>query len=172
MIDFEVERLRRLRGSALRLRKIARVLGRLPSVPDEPLLNRSACAAWRIARAASGRLRAHPYERFQKDAGLGLLLQNSLWAKFAVFRIATRFQALEVVERELKALARELDDARALTWAAELSEPLGRAQRELRALIAGVECGRAQDPAWVVTRASAPACDAAAADGSWPYLAS
>jgi hypothetical protein len=190
MIDLEIERLRRLRGSALRIRAVARALGGSRAALNDPLLNRGACAAWRIVRAATGRLRAHPYVSFQKDPGLALLLGNSIVATAAVIGASSRLRALENFEAQLKGLARELDDARALTWAADLSDAFGRSQHEIRSLVAAIECetqgvgktrGAGKQPAMGVRsheprRRLAPnapqaAARAAPAEGDWPYLA-
>src|SRR5271165_7057939 len=67
MNDPEVARLRRLRLAALRVRALAIAHGATRTAAKEPLFSRMACATWRIARVASGRLRAHPYARYQKD---------------------------------------------------------------------------------------------------------
>src|SRR5579859_7672700 len=107
MIDREVERLRRLRAEALRVRAIAHALG-----PRDALLNRGKCAAWRIARTVSGRLRAHPHDRFQKDAGIGVVVSNSLAAANAALGVKTRHQGLLRFEAHLRSLARELSDVR------------------------------------------------------------
>ncbi|MDB6083369.1 MAG: hypothetical protein JWN43_1250 [Gammaproteobacteria bacterium] len=141
MVDAEIERLRRLRGAALRMRAVALALDDVGSPDrDRALLQRGACAAWRISRAVSGRLRAHPYERFRKDAGLGVVLTNSLAAALAAFASRSPRLALAKVEGQLKRLARELDHARALTWTAELSDSFGRSQTEIRLLMAEFEC--------------------------------
>lgn len=139
MIDFQVERLRRLRASALRVRAVARRLGAKPALVDERLMMLSACAAWRLARMVSGHLRAHPYARFQRDAGLGTLLMNGLRAQVAALGASSRAQAMAEFETHLKALSHELDDARALTRTSELSDLFGRSQIEIRALVGAVE---------------------------------
>jgi hypothetical protein len=141
MIDAEVERLRRLRGSALRLRAVARALGSKRSIKDEEgLFIQGRCAAWRIARTVTGRLRAHPNSRYQQDAGVGTLLKNSLTAVAASLTATNRQRAMTEFAAHLKAVLRELDNARALAWAVELSDAFGRSQRELRDLAAVVEC--------------------------------
>jgi hypothetical protein len=175
MIDAEVERLRRLRGSALRLRAVARQLGAHKAALNDPLMNRGACAAWRVARTVSGRLRAHPFADFQKDPGFGVLLGNSLAAKTASLGASNRVQVLRVLERQIKRVSRQLDDARAMAWSEELSSMLARSQREMRSLAADVE------------RATYGACEAYAqptklaqatksapvghAQGDWPFIA-
>ena len=139
MVDFEVERLRRLRGAALRLRAVARALGNGRWARDEVLLSRGRCAAWRVARTVTGRLRAHPHGRYQKDAGIGTLVRNSFVAASTSWAASSRPQAIAAYAAELKSVMRELNDARALTWAADLSDTFGRSQREIRGLIDAVE---------------------------------
>jgi hypothetical protein len=167
MIDKEVERLRRLRATALRARTVARALG-----PSDALLHRGTCAAWRVARIVSGRLRAHPYASFQRDAGISVVLANSLSAANAALGVKTRQQALLRFEAHLRSLARELSDVRALTCAPDLNDSFGRSQVEIRALLAALayETGRVH-----VSEASTippiPDARGAAAVGSdWPYL--
>src|SRR5712671_5377948 len=101
MIDKEVERLRRLRATALRVRTVARALG-----PRDDLVTRGRCAAWRVARTVSGRLRAHPYASFQKDAGMAVVVANSLVAANAALGVKTRHQGLLSFEAILRSLAR------------------------------------------------------------------
>jgi hypothetical protein len=167
MIDREVERLRRLRAMALRVRTVARALG-----PEDALLNRGRCAAWRVARIVSGRLRAHPYSSFQRDAGISVVLANSLSAANAALGVKTRRQGLLRFEAHLRSLARELSDVRALTSASDLNDNFGRSQVEIRALLAAL----AYETSGIrVSEASTmtPIADArgpAAVDSDWPYL--
>jgi hypothetical protein len=168
MIDKEVERLRRLRATALRVRAIALALG-----PGDPLLNRGRCAAWRVARTVSGRLRAHPYARFQKDAGMGVVVANGLAAANSVLGAKSRHRILLRFEAHLRALARELGDVRALTSASDLNDSFGRSQIEIRSLLAALvfETGRT-DVAEVPPMVSiADARGAVAVESDWPYLA-
>jgi hypothetical protein len=79
MNDPEVARLRRLRSEALRVREVALALGSTESL-DKRLLDRGACTAWRIARVVSGKLKAHPYLRYQKGVSVGSLVTNRLFA--------------------------------------------------------------------------------------------
>ncbi|HWS65591.1 MAG TPA: hypothetical protein VN325_22765 [Steroidobacteraceae bacterium] len=180
MFDKEVERLRRLRAAALRVRAVARALGR-----GDTLLNRGRCAAWRVARIVSGRLRAHPYASYQKDAGIGVVAANSLAAANAALGVRTRHQGLLRFEAHLRSLARELSDVRALTSASDLNDSFARSQIEIRALLAalGVETrGQYEPRGQYETRgvqlseasAMAPVTDAGSAltvDSDWPYLA-
>jgi hypothetical protein len=173
MIDKEVDRLRRLRATALRVRSVARALD-----PHDGLLNRGSCAAWRVARTVSGRLRAHPYGSCQKDAGIGVVVANSLAAANAVLGVQTRHQGLLRFEAHLRSLARELSDVRALTCASDLNDSFGRSQIEIRALLAalGFETGRVRLPeaSAMAPGAMAPGMNADSAisvDSDWPYLA-
>jgi hypothetical protein len=140
MIDVEVERLRRLRGTALQVRAVACALSDKKWARDDGLLRQGRCAAWRVARFVSGRLRAHPNVRYQQGAGVGTLVRNSLVAAASSFAATNRRRALLQYSAQLKSLTRELDDARALTWAAELSDIFGRSLQELRVLIDAVQC--------------------------------
>jgi hypothetical protein len=188
MIDTEVERLRRLRGTALRVRAVARSLGgRCPGdavAPLPGLLDRGRYAAWRIARAVAGRLRAHPYQSFQKDAGVGVLLKNSIIAAAAGCGARSGRHALVSFAAHLTQLAKELDSARALTWASDLSDSFGRSQTEIRALLAEIgaalECEALTPvsegaPSTTPAAARAPMRDdpgyGANAGTDWPYLA-
>ena len=174
MFDKEIERLRRLRAVALQVRAVARALR-----PGDPLLNRGRCAAWRVARTVSGRLRAHPYASYQKDAGIGVVVANSLAAANAALGVKTRHQGLLRFEAYLKSLAQELSDVRALTSAADLNDCFARSQIEIRALLAalGVETrGGRENQGIHVPEASTmdPVTNAASAiavDSDWPYLA-
>jgi hypothetical protein len=179
MIDAEVLRLRRLRVSALHVRAVAKALARNRAVAHDVLLHRGACASWRIARAVSGRLRAHPYQRYQKDAGLAVILRNSVLAMATAFRATNRTRALTLFEAELRHIGRELDDARALTWSADLSDTFGRSQIEIRSLLSTLqtETGGAGLPAATPQRREFVPVTAKrseygdAAGGDWPYLA-
>jgi hypothetical protein len=179
MIDTEVERLRRLRASALRLRAVARSLAGTKGSATDPLFYRGACAAWRVARMVSGRLRAHPFAKFQRDAGVGTLIGNELAAKFASLGASSRLQAIKAFELQLKRVSRQLDDARALAWAADLSDALGRSQLEIRSLMAAAEyalfdaCETYAQPGGsrAAVRAVPRLSSSNAAGPDWPYLA-
>ena len=138
MTDPEVARLRRLRGEALRVRALARALGSTRCAWSDPLLSRAACSSWRIARTVTGRLRAHPYVRYQKDVGVGSMVHNSLRAGLSALATRSRMKALVHCESQLRQLARQLDDARALTWTPDLSDTFGRLQSDLKLLIAAL----------------------------------
>ncbi|HMK86776.1 MAG TPA: hypothetical protein VK437_12525 [Steroidobacteraceae bacterium] len=135
MTDREVARLRRLRAEALDVREIARTLGESRWARNEPLLERGACAGWRIARIVSGHLRAHPYVRYQRDAGFADRIRGRLLAQYLALVTKNRDGGLKEYEARLRSLARQLDDARALTWSADLSDRFGRSQGEIRSLL-------------------------------------
>src|SRR5271167_255495 len=122
MIDPEVARLRQLRKYALHARAVARALGATRWALNEPLLARAACSSWRIARTVSGRLKANPYHRFQKDVGIATLVRGTVLAWLSAMTARSRLQALRECESQLRRLSRLLDDARALTWSPDLSD--------------------------------------------------
>jgi hypothetical protein len=174
MIDGEVERLRRLRGSALRVRAVARTLHYTTSCVEDPLVRDSGLAAWRIARTVTGRLRAHPHIGFQRDASLVILLRNSLRAAASALTAWNRRRALQGLVADLGSLARELDDVRALTWWAEFSDSLGRSQAEVRAILAAFDSMRLPGTRAITPRAVSQAthpAKSAPAPEDWPYLA-
>jgi hypothetical protein len=77
-----------------------------------------------------------------------------------------------VFAQQLQILAREVDDVRALTWSADLSEVLGRAQwqllRSLQDLNAGIH---REGGAPIAVRSAASQSAASANPTDWPYLA-
>jgi hypothetical protein len=95
---------------------------------------------------------------------------------------ARRQAALNRFAAALQLLARELDDARALTMAADLSDTLGRSQLEVRSLLgalaeetrggspAGAASMGAQQSAMTQSRNAAAGYGSAAAAADWPYL--
>jgi hypothetical protein len=178
MIDPEVARLRRLRDEALRVREIARTFESSQWAASESLLDRTACASWRIARVVSGRLRGHPYVEFQKDASAASRAGHRLHAYYLALTHKNRPQGLNVLEAHLNTLGRRLDDAIALAWSSDFSAALSRCQVEIRTLTQALACETRSDGAQVrpVVRATQPS-DAsmgelgAALEGDWPYLA-
>ena len=177
MIDPEVSRLRRLRAAALRLRAIARAFSSRPYALNDFLLVRGAGASWRIARAVSGRLKAHPYASYQQDAGFGQQLCDSLFASFLALGIRSRVRALTQYESRLYALARQLADVRALTWSPDLSESLSRSQIEIQVLLEAMarETPGTSDavllPHGCAVAASGAGNFSSSIEGDWPYLA-
>jgi hypothetical protein len=178
MIDQEVARLRQLRSSALRVRAIARAFASTRWALHDPLLSRGACSSWRIARVVSGRLKRHPYARYQKDASIGCLIRNRVLASWLARSTRSRLRTLTVFESHLRRLARQLDDARALTWSTDLSDTFGRSQIEIKSLVATLahETNGAADTERAPKRES-PVNGSRVGDlvprieGDWPYLA-
>jgi hypothetical protein len=175
MNDLEVARLRQLRSSALRVRAVALALSATRAAAADPLLTRGACASWRIARVVSGRLRAHPYLRYQKDTSLGVIVLNSVLARWLALKSRDRLQALCEYETNLRRLARRLEDARALTWSSDLSDTFGRSQIEIRSLLAAVSgetAASGSKPRQELSLADGGVgAFAPTIEGDWPYLA-
>jgi hypothetical protein len=170
MNNDEVERLRRLRAAALRVRAIARAVDSSQQqllVTDG--LQRVSGAAWRISRAVSGRLRAHPYATFQKDPGTLTILANSLRAWAVARFLGSHARAAGYLADELSTLSRLLDDTRALTCALDLSDNFGRSQIEIRGLITEFR-GRHRAPHTAALVLQPQSGAVAAADSDWPYL--
>jgi hypothetical protein len=135
----DVIRLRRLRRTALRTRALATVLDdrsrRSPS-----LIERGAVLSWRIARISSGKLRSHPNPRFHREQGSLDTIQDGFAAISEGLFARKREQRLSAFTAQLKVLAQQLDDTRALTLTPDLSDTLGRAQVHMRELLA--DCAR------------------------------
>jgi hypothetical protein len=176
MIDVEVMRLRRLRNAALRARAMAAVLDSHPAQRSS-LFARSGQSCWQIARAISGRLRAHPYLSFRRGPSAARAVYDHVSALVMGGIARYRGRSLEFYGGELRRVARELDDARALTWSPDLSDDLGRSQARLRRLIRELEAavpaeaGAGVDgTARLESRAQAVPASGAAVDDHWPYL--
>lgn len=133
----EVSRLRSLRKAALKARALAKVLRDSPR--RDSLLSKSALLSWRICRIATGRLRAHPYLEYQRGPSWRDTVNDRLSVIFTGLLARWQKRSMRVFFHELKALARELDDARSLTLAADLSDSLGRAQAHMRPLLDQLE---------------------------------
>jgi hypothetical protein len=182
MIDIEVLRLRRLRNTALRARAIATALDAGHSDRDS-VLARSALVCWRIARVITGKLRAHPYESYQREAGYLHSLADGAVAALMGGVVRLRGGRFGMYTGRLRKVARELDDVRALTWSPTLSDTLGRLQAEIRPLTRGLA---ADARAEAGSRSEAAAArldvgvdlvgikgrsDASGVAANWPYLA-
>jgi L-lactate utilization protein LutC len=183
MIDPEVLRLRGLRDTALRARAIATVLQTSlanlhGSARRTTMLCASAAACWRIARAVTGRLRAHPYLRYQRGPSQWRAAYHRFSAN--VLAALARFQgrSLQTLSQELRRVVHELDDARALTWSAELSDSFGRSQLQLRQLIQEIDAGARRESSSHQESATrdevlvdARPNEGGSAAANWPYLA-
>jgi hypothetical protein len=179
MNDAEVVRLRRLRDCALRSRAIARAMVANPHTRNDPLLVGGVGSSWRIARAVSGKLKAHPNVRRQADVGFASRWHHGVLAALQLLKGGTRSQVLREYLVLMRQLSRQLDDARSLTLSADLSDTFGRAQTQINALILSLT--RETGGAWPISCPRGRACAvgkhavrplAAPVEGDWPYLAS
>jgi hypothetical protein len=177
MIDSEVIRLRRLRDTALRVRAIAAVLDSRPARRSS-VVARSGQSCWRIARVITGTLRAHPYLNYQRGPSEGRAVYDRIRAGLLGGIARYRGRSLQTFCAEVQRVVRELDDTRALTWSADLSDALGRSQTQMRRLIeeldaaARTETGsRIETDTQVEARSVALRDDAGSVAGNWPYLA-
>ena len=169
MIDAEVIRLRRLRRAALLTRALARSLALRQ--PEQAAFARSAVSAWSIARLITGRLLSHPNLSYQQGPGALQSWTDGALAAATALVAVKQGRPYGVFAQQLQILGREVDDVRALTWSAELSDALGRAQwqllKALQDLNAGVRC---EGGATVEVRAEEQS-QRAASPTDWPYLA-
>ncbi len=168
MIDVEVMRLRRLRNTVLQARALASELDAGRS--RHSIVSRTAVSCWQIARVVTGRLRAHPHLNYQRgttgfDAFYGAVRAGLLGV---TSRLGQR--GLRTLADELRRVARELDDARALTWSAELSDTFGRSQTHIRRLIAELDLSL-NAPSPITARTAAAGDGTSNVAGNWPYLA-
>ena len=181
MNDPEVLRLRQLRNTALRARAIAAALRSAATETCSPrvaTLSSSAAACWRIARVITGRLRAHPYPRYQQGPSQFRDACHRVGARMLATIASHRGRSLQTLSGELRRVVGELDDARALTWSAELSDTFGRLQTQIRRLIHELDAGARHEAGSVreaavriEARAEARPGDAGGAAANWPYLA-
>jgi hypothetical protein len=178
MIDAEVLRLRRLRDIALRTRALGNYLDS-ESAADHSVFARSAVACWTVARIATGRLRAHPYLSYQRGPGRLQSMADRLFASLLGLSARRSNRPLRVYGEQLQAVAREVDDVRALTWSPDLSDALGRMQIQIRRLAhefelgAYTEAGGTTLPRVIAAARPEPgsSLDDLAVETSWPYLA-
>jgi len=180
MIDAEVARLRRLRNTALRARAVAAAFesGSGGSARDS-VFSRSGANCWRIARVITGWLRGHPYLRYRREPSKLRRLYDRVSAGLLGAAARYRGRVHLIFAEELRRVARELDDARALTWSPDLSDSLGRSQMEIRRLMMEVEEGegglhderRYRPAAQLETRTGPDRGQAGEVTGNWPYLA-
>ena len=176
MIDVEVWRLRQLRNTVLRARAIAKVLHH-HGAPTDSMFSRSAMCCWSVARITTGRLRAHPYLRYQRDPSGLRGFYNRFTASLRGNVARLRGHSVPMFQAELQRVANQLDDARALTWSAELSDSLGRCQLQIRRLLKELDAASRmqnasnQETMQVVEACASVAQEQAPVPGNWPYLA-
>jgi hypothetical protein len=169
MIEAEVIRLRRLRRAALLTRALARSLQSGRST--QGAFARSGVAAWGIARLANGKLWSHPNLSYQQGPGALQTLIDRALAAATAFVARKQGRPYGVFAQQLQILAREVDDVRALTWSADLSDVLGRAQWQLLRALQDLNAGiHREGGAPIAVRAAAPSA-ASANPTDWPYLA-
>jgi hypothetical protein len=171
MIDAEVVRLRRLRKTALWARAIATALDSAQTRRSSVFF-RTQLSCWQVARNVTGTLRAHPYPRYQREPGAMHTACTRSGAGFLGTIARRRGRSLQILGLELQRVARQLDDARALTWSPQLSDDLGRSQVQIRSLIKQLDvgaCNQARHEAG--HHEIAPPVEATADGESWPYLA-
>jgi hypothetical protein len=172
MIDTEVARLRRLRNTALWARAIAAVLDSRQTRRNSVFF-RTQLSCWRVARTVTGKLRAHPSPRYQREPG-GLHAACTRGGASVLGSVAQRRgRSLQILAVELQRVARELDDARALTWSTELSDDFGRSQVQIRSLIKELDFGARNEARHEAHshHEMAPQTEAPVDNESWPYLA-
>ena len=177
MIDTEVQRLRRLRNTALRARALAAALETRPTRSGS-VLSRSAASCWLIARVVTGRLRAHPYLHYQRGPGAMRIAYDEISARVFGGIARLRGRGLQSLAGELQRVVRELADARALTWSADLSDTFGRSQAQIGKLIKEIDAGMRNEggPEHKTVARLDPGPGASvdspgSATGNWPYLA-
>jgi hypothetical protein len=174
MIDTEVMRLRKLRNLALRVRAVAAVLG-TECTTQRRTIAMSALVSWRVARAVTGRLWAHPNLSYQKGPHRIRHMLDHAAACIIGATARHRGHASRAYAAQLQNLARELEDTRALTWDQDWSDTLGRAQRQLRGLMQQLPAvpGAAERQIASNSRLSANGrpLDDVAIPNDWPYLA-
>lgn len=170
MTDAEVTRLRRLRNTALNARALAAMLESSSSHRDS-VFSRSGVRCWQIAQVVTGRLRAHPYLSYQRGPSELRRVYGGIRASLLSSAARYSGRSLQALSDELQNVARELDDARALTWSTDLSDTLGRSQTQIRRLMAEVDAvdGGAVGARKVETRTAIEGETHLA--GNWPYLA-
>jgi hypothetical protein len=170
MIDAEVLRLRKLRNVALRARALAQTLDS-GSTEERSVFARSALLCWTIARIASGRLRAHPYARYQSGTSWLRKLGDGAFAAVVALTARRQDRCLSVYTQQLLTVAHEVDDVRSLTWSQDLSDALGRIQLQMRRLANELDLGAlGESGATMMSRVEAT-IETQASDSSWPYLA-
>ena len=177
MIDTEVTRLRRLRNTALKARAVAAALDS-DSARRDSVFSRGAMNCWRIARGITGLLRGHPYLSYQRGPSEVRGVYNRVSAGVLAGVARYRGRSHQIFSDELRRVARELDDARALTWSSDLSDTLGRSQMQIRGLIKELDAAarnesglRHETAPRVETRIGAVRDDSGSLAGNWPYLA-
>jgi hypothetical protein len=167
----EVARMQGLRKVALKVRANAEVL-KDPDERRDSIVSRSALLSWRVARICSGRLRAHPYEAYQRGPTLRDTLNDGLTAIAGGLLARRRGRRHNRLLQQLHALAHQLDNVRALTLTPDLSDALGRAQGEMRQLLSELALRARLEKGVQPDGTAAPGdLQVAGRDAGSPYLA-
>ena len=126
----------------------------------------------------TGRLRAHPYPRYQQGPSPLRDACHRASARILATIASHRGRSLQTLSDELRRVVGELDDARALTWSADLSDTFGRSQAQIRRLIQGLDAGACNEAGSLREAAVRAEAQAEARPGdprgtaaNWPYLA-
>jgi hypothetical protein len=126
-----IDQLQMLLRRALLTREVCR---RWAAAGDDPAYGASALLAWRISRVVSGWLSGHPNQQYHPPSSArapvtticaGLRVRAGRWSR----RARARW-----LNTQLKALARDCADIRAVTSSVSINEMLGRHQPSLAAL--------------------------------------
>jgi hypothetical protein len=134
MID-EVLRLRKLRKGALTLRALGRAFSAHGAFEPDRASLPVTLLSWRVARIATGQLRAHPHHPFRRDPGVAERAMRALQVLFTALHCRSRLRRERLFLEEFAAFKHLIDDVRSLTRSAELSDSLGRAQSQACALL-------------------------------------
>ena len=182
MIDVDVLRMRRLRDRARTVRALAMALESDAAPRTSTLslstLSRSAQTCWRISRVITGLLRGHPNLSYRRDYSPSHAAYGHVRAMLLAFVARVRGTQARTFAADLRRVARELDDVRALTWSVELSDTLGRVQLQMRRLCREMDVATLLESganpemeARVASRISGGRKDPQPVDANWPYLA-
>jgi len=145
--------------------------------PLDSTLSRSAQICWRVSRVITGLLRAHPNLRYRRDYSPLSGTYGRVRGGFLACAAGLRGTRAQSFAEELRRVARELDDVRALTWSVELSETFGRALQQMRRLrqeldaAALLETGARNETAARLESGVTGGRHAPKDVANWPYLA-
>jgi hypothetical protein len=174
MIDAEVVRLRNLRNLALRARALADNLDAQREGP-ESIFGACAVNCWGLVRVLSGHLKGHPYLSYQSGPSRARDLYYALLAAPIGSAARQKNRRHTVFAAYLQAVARELENTRAVTRSPDLSDALGRIQQRLRVLLEDLSEGAHREAGVEhVSRNDARVSSGRAITNDavdWPYLA-
>lgn len=169
MVDAEVLRLRQLRNVALRARALGKFLDSNLAASDS-VFAKGSVLCWTIARIATGRLRAHPYENYQRGHGQLAGLTDAAISAALATAARRRNGELDLFADHLQAVGREVDDVRSVSLSPDLSDALGRMQVQMRRLMSEMDCERPAERTVTIAEKRRP-LEALSVEDNWPYLA-